>query len=105
MEEVFAKLEKLIEIRQSEAAESSYVATLWDKGDDYILKKIGEEAAELIIAGKNRNKSQIVNELADLLFHATVLLKYNQLSMSDAVKVIESRLGRSGIEEKKARVK
>ena len=105
MKEVFEKLEELIEKRQFGDTRNSYVATLWDKGDDFILKKVGEEATELIIAAKNKNKSEIVRELADFLFHAIVLLKYNDCSVNDVVAVIEARLGRSGIEEKKSRVK
>lgn len=103
MEEVFKKLEKIIQMRQNEDPEMSYVAELWEKGDDFILKKIGEESTELVIASKNKNKNEILNEFADFLFHAIVLLKYNQLSISDVVKVLEKRIGTSGIEEKKTR--
>ena len=105
MEDVFEKLEKIIEMRQNERPENSYVAELWKKGDDFILKKIGEESAELIIASKNKNEDEILNELADVLFHAIVLLKYNDLSISDVAKVLKKRLGKSGIEEKKTRLK
>ena len=105
MKEVYEKLEKIIEMRQNKDPDISYVAELWEKGDDFILKKIGEESAELIIASKNKNKSDILNELADILFHAIVLLKYNQLSIFDVTKVLEKRLGKSGIEEKETRSK
>ena len=105
MKEVYEKLEKIIEMRQNKDPDISYVAELWKKGDDFILKKIGEESAELIIAGKNKNKNDILNELADILFHAIVLLKYNQLSIFDVTKVLEKRLGKSGIEEKETRSK
>ena len=105
MEDIFEKLEKIIEMRQNERPENSYVAELWKKGDDFILKKIGEESAELIIASKNKNEDEILNELADVLFHAIVLLKYNGLSISDVAEVLKKRLGKSGIEEKKTRSK
>ena len=100
MEDIFEKLEKIIEMRQNERPENSYVAELWKKGDDFILKKIGEESAELIIASKNKNEDEILNELADVLFHAIVLLKYNGLSILDVAEVLKKRLGKSGIEEK-----
>ncbi len=105
MEDIFEKLEKIIEMRQNERPENSYVAELWKKGDDFILKKIGEESAELIIASKNKNEDEILNELADVLFHAVVLLKYNGLSILDVAEVLKKRLGKSGIEEKKTRSK
>ncbi len=105
MEDIFEKLEKIIEMRQNERPENSYVAELWKKGNDFILKKIGEESAELIIASKNKNQDEILNELADVLFHAIVLLKYNGLSISDVAEVLKKRLGKSGIEEKKTRSK
>ena len=63
MEDIFEKLEKIIEMRQNERPENSYVAELWKKGNDFILKKIGEESAELIIASKNKNEDEILNEL------------------------------------------
>ena len=91
MEEVFLKLEKIIEMRQADNPENSYVAELCEKGDDFILKKIGEESAELIIASKNKSKNDILNECADVLFHV--------------IKVLEERLGKSGIEEKETRSK
>ena len=105
MEDIFEKLEKIIEMRQNDRPENSYVAELWKKGDDFILKKIGEESAELIIASKNKNEDEILNELADVLFHAIVLLKYNGLSILDVAEVLKKRLGKSGIEEKKTRSK
>jgi len=105
VEEVFLKLEKIIEMRQADNPENSYVAELCEKGDDFILKKIGEESAELIIASKNKSKNDILNECADVLFHAIVLLKYNSLSIFDVIKVLEERLGKSGIEEKETRSK
>jgi phosphoribosyl-ATP pyrophosphohydrolase len=105
VEDIFEKLEKIIEMRQNERPENSYVAELWKKGDDFILKKIGEESAELIIASKNKNEDEILNELADVLFHAIVLLKYNGLSILDVAEVLKKRLGKSGIEEKKTRSK
>ena len=63
MEDIFEKLEKIIEMRQNERPENSYVAELWKKGDDFILKKIGEESAELIIASKNKNEDDGVAEI------------------------------------------
>lgn len=88
------KLEELYSIisqRKKELPEDSYVASLFRKGEDAILQKIGEEAIEVIIAAKNKNKQQIIYEVADLWFHLFVLLVANNISIKDIDEELEKR--------------
>jgi len=95
--------------------ESSYVASLFKKGDDAILKKIGEEASETIMAakdvryamkqGSSDHPQSLVNEVADLWFHCLVLLAQFNLRPEDVLKELQRREGMSGIAEKAARPK
>ena len=71
--------------------EGSYTNYLFDKGIDKILKKVGEEAAEVVIAGKNRNKDEISYEVADLMYHLTVMLADNDMSWGDIFDELEKR--------------
>jgi phosphoribosyl-ATP pyrophosphohydrolase len=103
MNDVLARLSQLIEQRKSAAPESSYVASLYAKGADAILKKIGEEAAELLVAAKNREPGAIVHETADLWFHTLVLLASQGLKPDDVLHELERRFGVSGHEEKAKR--
>ena len=77
-------------------SEDSYVSSLFAKGKDEILKKIGEEAIEVIIASKAADRQQIVHELADLWFHCMVLMSEEGLSHSDILKELERRFGKKG---------
>jgi len=90
-------LESVILSRKNNPFEDSYVSSLFAKGKDEILKKIGEEAIEVIIASKAEDRKQIVNELADLWFHCMVLMAEDGLSTSDVLKELESRFGKKGV--------
>jgi len=87
--------------------EASYVARLLHKGPDAFLKKIGEEATEVVMAAKDvdygGDKTKIVYEVADLWFHCMVALAHYGLSPADVVAELDRRLGTSGIEEKALR--
>jgi len=87
--------------------EASYVARLLHKGPDAFLKKIGEEATEVVLAAKDADhggdKSKIVYEMADLWFHSMVALAHYGLSPADVITELERRLGTSGLEEKALR--
>lgn len=89
-------LEKVILARKNNPSKDSYVSSLFAKGKDEILKKIGEEAIEVIIASKAADREQIVNELADLWFHCMVLMAEDGLSHSDVLKELESRFNKKG---------
>ena len=89
-------LESVIQLRKNNPSEDSYVSSLFAKGKDEILKKIGEEAIEVIIASKAADRQQLVNELADLWFHCMVLMAEDGLSHSDVLKELESRFGKKG---------
>jgi len=78
---------------------ASYVARLFDKGIDAILKKIGEEATETVMAGKDGDPDKIVYEVADLWFHSMIALSHFGLSPADVVRELERREGLSGLEE------
>ena len=105
MSDVLTELAAILEQRKQESAESSYVASLYAKGLDTILKKIGEEATETVIAAKDGDKEQIVYETADLWFHCMVMLADQGLSPDDVLNELQRRFGLSGIEEKAQRQK
>jgi phosphoribosyl-ATP pyrophosphohydrolase len=89
--------------RRNADPESSYTAQLFAKGPDSILKKIGEECAELIMAGKEGNKLHVVWESTDVIYHVMVLLAFYGLSIEDVLQEMRRREGISGIDEKKSR--
>jgi len=103
MNDILKQLALTLEQRKTQSADQSYVASLYAKGLDTILKKIGEESAETIIAAKGGNKEQIVYEIADLWFHTLVLLAQQGLSPDDVLKELQRRSGTSGLDEKAAR--
>ena len=102
-DDILAKLMQVLEDRKQADADSSYVASLYAKGMDSILKKIGEEAAETIIAAKGGDEKQIVYETADLWFHSLVMLAHQGLSAEQVLQELERRFGLSGLEEKASR--
>ena len=102
-DDVFARLSTTLALRRHADPESSYTAKLYAKGPDAILKKIGEEAAELIIASKEGRPDGIAHEAADVIFHIMVLLAFHGLSIGDVRRELARREGVSGIEEKRAR--
>ncbi|SHE21204.1 phosphoribosyl-ATP diphosphatase [methanotrophic endosymbiont of Bathymodiolus puteoserpentis (Logatchev)] len=105
MSDVLTELAAILEQRKQESADSSYVASLYAKGLDAILKKIGEEATETVIAAKDGNKEQIVYETADLWFHCMVMLADQELSPDDVLNELQRRFGLSGLTEKAQRNK
>ena len=102
-QQILEQLAQVLEQRKSAAPDSSYVAKLYAKGLDTILKKIGEEATETVIAAKAGDKAQIVYEVADLWFHCLVLLAQQELQPQAVLDELARRFGVSGIEEKAAR--
>jgi phosphoribosyl-ATP pyrophosphohydrolase len=105
MNDVLEQLADILEQRKRESADKSYVASLYAKGLDTILKKIGEEATETVIAAKGGDKKQIVYETADLWFHCLVLLADQGLGPNDVLQELQRRFGLSGLEEKAQRNK
>src|SRR6478736_4757215 len=108
--DALARLAAIIESRrpaQGGDPETSYVAKLLHKGPDAFLKKIGEEATEVVMAAKDADhggdRQKIVNEVADLWFHSMIALAHYGLSPADVVAELERREGTSGIEEKALR--
>ena len=105
MPDLLTKLADIIEARKSADPADSYVATLYAGGSDAILKKIGEEATEVVLAAKSGGKEAIIHEIADLWFHSLVLLAYRGLRPDDVLGELDRRFGRSGNAEKAARAK
>ena len=102
---IFPELYNLLEKRKEEGQVHSYTANLMNKGLDALLKKIGEESTELVIAAKNRDHQEQVHEIADLCYHLLVLMVYQNISLEDIHTELQRRLNVSGIEEKKSRAK
>lgn len=105
MNQVLQELAQILEQRKLESADKSYVASLYKKGLDGILKKIGEEATETVMAAKDGDKDKIVYETADLWFHCMVLLAHQGLGPDDVLSELQRRFGLSGLEEKTSRGK
>ncbi|WP_419955695.1 bifunctional phosphoribosyl-AMP cyclohydrolase/phosphoribosyl-ATP diphosphatase HisIE [Neobacillus niacini] len=89
--QILQSLEKLIIEREKERPEGAYTTYLFEKGVDKILKKVGEEASEVIIAAKNRDKEELKWEAADLLYHLQVLLVEQDLPFTEVLKTLEER--------------
>ncbi|WP_096156654.1 MULTISPECIES: bifunctional phosphoribosyl-AMP cyclohydrolase/phosphoribosyl-ATP diphosphatase HisIE [Bacillus] len=89
--DILSLLETVIVQRQKEMPEGSYTTYLFEKGVDKILKKVGEEAAEVIIAAKNNDKQELKWETADLLFHLLVLLKQQNVPLKEVLEVLQER--------------
>ncbi|MFZ5502386.1 MAG: phosphoribosyl-ATP diphosphatase [Pseudomonadota bacterium] len=102
-QDILQRLSATLEARKQASPESSYVAKLLGKGEDAILKKVGEEATEVVLASKQGDKSHLVYEVADLWFHTMVLLAHHGLSADDVVNELARREGLSGIVEKQSR--
>ena len=101
--EVLERLADVIESRKGADPGESYVGRLLARGDDAVLKKIGEEATELVMAGKDGTRLRIVEETADLWFHCLILLARQGLGPADVLAELHRREGISGIDEKAAR--
>lgn len=105
MSDILTKLSEVLEARKTADPDSSYVASLYHDGVDKILKKLGEEAVETVIAGKAGDTEQIVYEMADLWFHCLVLLAHNDIDPKHVLDELDRRFGLSGIDEKASRGK
>lgn len=105
MSEILTRLAAVLEERKQANADESYVASLYQAGTDKILKKLGEEATETIIAGKGGNREEIIYETADLWFHSLVLLTHNNIDPQEVLDELDRRFGLSGIDEKASRTK
>lgn len=103
MSDVLTRLAQLIESRRGADPDKSYVARLLAKGNDAILKKIGEEATETVMAAKDGDRPKIVGEMADLWFHCLMALNAYGLEPQDVLDELARREGLSGLDEKAAR--
>lgn len=101
--DILFRLEQTILSRKRAAPGSSYVASLYAKGLDAVLKKVGEEATEAVIAAKGGDTRQLTAEAADLIFHMLVMLAARDVPLSDVLAELQRREGVSGIEEKATR--
>jgi len=102
---ILCRLAEIIESRKQGDPGNSYVAGLFAKGHDAVLKKVGEEAAETLLAAKDGDKLRIVRETADLWFHCLVMLAWHGLAPDDVLAELRRREGISGIDEKSSRPK
>lgn len=101
--ETLARIASAIEERKSGNPDESYVARLLAKGEDAILKKIGEEATETVLAAKDGDRLHLVRETADLWFHCMIMLAHYGLGPQDVLAELHRREGISGLDEKAAR--
>jgi phosphoribosyl-ATP pyrophosphohydrolase len=97
--DTLARLAAVIDDRRTGDPDRSYVARLFAKGEDAILKKVGEEATEVVLAAKGGRPERIVAEVADLWFHTLVVLSAHGLKPADVLAELERREGQSGLEE------
>ena len=101
--DILRRLTETIKSRKGADPAESYVAGLFAKGHDAVLKKIGEEAAEILLAAKDGDKLHIVRETADLWFHCLVMLAWHGLGPDDVLAELKRREGISGVDEKNTR--
>ena len=102
-DDTLKRLADVLEQRKAADPGNSYVAKLYAKGLDAILKKIGEEATEVVMAAKDADRDKIIYEIADLWFHSLVLLAQQGLHPDDVLSELDRRFGLSGLEEKAQR--
>ena len=109
MSDILNQLHQVLEQRKGAAPDSSYVASLYDKGLNKILEKVGEECTETLLAAKDcqhsEDKSDLIYETADLWFHSLVMLSHLGLGPDDILKELARRFDLSGLEEKASRSK
>jgi phosphoribosyl-ATP pyrophosphohydrolase len=103
MSDILERLADTLEARKQASPDTSYVAKLYAKGTDAILKKIGEEATETVMAAKDDQAEKIIYEVADLWFHTLVLLAHKGLRPTDVLNELARREGLSGLVEKENR--
>jgi len=104
-DEILAELARTLESRRNADPAGSYTASLMAAGDDAILRKVGEEATEVLLAATARDDGGLVHEVADLWFHTLVLLAHRGLGPDDVLAELARRSGVSGLEEKASRGK
>lgn len=102
---ILHRIADTLEARKAADPSSSYVAKLFSQGQDAILRKVGEESVETLLASKSGDRLHIVRETADLWFHCLVMLAYHGLGPDDVLAELHRREGISGIDEKLARTK
>ena len=102
-ESILTRLAEVLEARKQADPETSYVAGLYAKGLDAILKKVGEEATETVLAAKDGDPEHLVYETADLWFHTLVMLAHQGLGPDAVLDELARRFGLSGLDEKAAR--
>jgi len=102
-QQILNSIYKVILERKANPSDSSYTSSLMQKGIDKILKKVGEEATEVVIAGKGGSKDEIIYEVADLYFHTLVLMGYYDIEPEAVFSELGRRFGISGIAEKESR--
>ena len=100
---IIERVYQVILERKADPSPDSYVSKLLEKGEDKILQKVGEEAVEVLLAGKGSDDDALVYELADLVFHSLVLLGAREIPPSRVAAELERRFGTSGIAEKASR--
>ena len=105
MKDILQDIADAIESRKAGDPDKSYVAKLFAKGDDAMLKKIGEEATEVVLAAKSGDRLHLVREVTDLWFHCLVVLARHGLGPRDVLAELRRREGISGVDEKAARKK
>ena len=103
--DLLERLQATIESRRNADPKSSYVASLNAKGLDEILRKVAEEAVEVVLASKGGDRAHLVSETADLWFHCLVMLSWHGVPLAEILAELERREGRSGIDEKNSRPK
>lgn len=102
-DDTLARLAQVIDARRGGDPDKSYVARLFSKGGDAMLKKVGEEATEVVMAAKDGDKARLVNEMADLWFHCMLVLARFDLRPAAVLAELQRREGQSGLEEFAAR--
>ena len=107
MDDLLTTLDKMLTERKTASPDTSYVAALNAQGLNKILEKVGEEATEVILAAKDAaeggNAEEVVKEVADLWFHTMVMLAHLELNHTDVLRVLDARMGLSGLAEKASR--
>ena len=103
MSDILKKLAETLEARKGADPQSSYVAWLYAKGLDAILKKVGEEATETVLAAKSGERAKIIHETADLWFHTLIMLAQTGVKPDDILAELDRRFGVSGLDEKASR--
>ena len=102
-DDVLKRLASVIRDRRTAAADKSYTRQLLDGGVGKCARKLGEEAVETIIAATSQSDDELTSEAADLLYHLLVVLESREIALSDVLKILEGRMGVSGLEEKASR--